>query len=224
VERDPAGVTAHHLDDEDAVMALRGRVQTVDRLGGDVHGGIEAERDVGGTEIVVDRLRHADDRQLVLGVQARGGAERVFAADRDQRLETVALERRKHLRRAVVALEHVRARGAQDRAAAVQDADCRLDAEFRRVVLERAAPAVAEADELVAVALRALAHRSADDRVQARAVASAGEHAYLHDRHVTRRRERVAERAEALRIRPPSSSVAGGKVCALVVPPCQLSV
>ena len=35
LERDPAGVAAHHLDDEDPVVALGRRVQAVDRLGGD---------------------------------------------------------------------------------------------------------------------------------------------------------------------------------------------
>ena len=47
MHRDPAGVPAHHLDDHDAVVRLGGRVQPVDRLGRDRHGGVEAERVVG---------------------------------------------------------------------------------------------------------------------------------------------------------------------------------
>ena len=65
VRRDPAGMAAHHLDDEDAVVRLGGRVQAVDRVGRDLDGGVEAERVVGAVEVVVDRLRHADDRHAV---------------------------------------------------------------------------------------------------------------------------------------------------------------
>ena len=86
---DPAGVAAHDLDDHHAVVRLRRRVQAVDRLGADRDGGVEAEGVVGAREVVVDRLRHADDRQPVLVVQARGDAERVLAADRDERVEPV---------------------------------------------------------------------------------------------------------------------------------------
>ena len=63
VEGDPAGVAAHHLDDQHAVVAVGRRVQAVDRLHRDVDRGVEAEGVVGGAEVVVDRLRHADDRR-----------------------------------------------------------------------------------------------------------------------------------------------------------------
>ena len=43
-------------------------------------------------EVVVDRLGHADDRDAVLRVQPGRDAERVLAADRDQRVEPLALE------------------------------------------------------------------------------------------------------------------------------------
>ena len=45
----------------DAVVRLGGGVQPVDRLHRDVDRGVEAEGEVGGAEVVVDRLRHADD-------------------------------------------------------------------------------------------------------------------------------------------------------------------
>jgi hypothetical protein len=64
---DPAGVAAHHLDDHDAVVRLGGRVQAVDRLRGDEDRGVEAERVIGRGKVVVDRLRHADDRKVVVG-------------------------------------------------------------------------------------------------------------------------------------------------------------
>ena len=41
-----------------------GCVDAVDDLGGDVHGSVEAEGDVGAVDVVVDGLRQADDVQL----------------------------------------------------------------------------------------------------------------------------------------------------------------
>jgi hypothetical protein len=48
------------------------------------------------------------------------------------------------------------------------------------VALEHAAPAVAEADDLVAVGPDPLAHHGTDDRVETRAVAAAGQDADPH--------------------------------------------
>ena len=93
---DPTRVAAHHLDDHDAVVRLRRRVQPVDRLGGDEDRGVEAEGVVGAREVVVDRLRHADDRELLLGVEARRDAESVLAADRDERVEPAVGEVLQH--------------------------------------------------------------------------------------------------------------------------------
>ena len=52
-----------------------------------------------------------------------------------------------------------------------------------RQALERALPAVAEADELVAVLLHALAHDGPDHRVETGAVAAAGQHSDAHLLH-----------------------------------------
>ena len=91
VHRDPAGVAAHHLDDHDALVRLRGGVQAIDRLGRDGDRGVEAECRLGAAEIVVDRLRHADDRHPLLE-EARGDPERAVAADRDQRVAADLVE------------------------------------------------------------------------------------------------------------------------------------
>ena len=88
---DPARVPAHDLDDHDPVVRLGGRVQSVDRLGADVDGRVEADRDVGPGEVVVDRLRHADDRVPVLDVRGGARSERALASDRD---DAVDLQRR----------------------------------------------------------------------------------------------------------------------------------
>jgi hypothetical protein len=66
VERDPAGVPPHHLDDHDAVVRLGGRVQPIDGVGREIDGGVEAETVGGADDVVVDRLRDADDRDAAL--------------------------------------------------------------------------------------------------------------------------------------------------------------
>ncbi len=116
MQRDPAGVSAHDLDHQRAVVRLGRGVQPVDRLHGDVDGGVEAEGVVGGTEVVVDGLRHSDDVDAEV-VQLGGDAEGVLAADRDQRVDPELGEVRLDLLDATVDLERVGARRAEDRAA-----------------------------------------------------------------------------------------------------------
>ena len=175
VAGDPAGVAAHHLDDDHAVVRLRGRVQAVDRVGRDLHRGLEAEREVGAGEVVVDRLRDADDAHAVVH-QPPGHAERVLAADRDQRVDPLLVEHGLELLEAALLLVGVRPRRAEDRAAAVQDAARVLVRERGASRRQHAGPAVAEADEVVAVHLDPLAHDGADDRVEAGAVSAAREY------------------------------------------------
>ena len=174
VERDPADVPAHHLDDHDAVVRLGRRVQAVDRLGRDRDGGVEAERVVGAVEVVVDRLRDADDGEVVLLVELRGDAERVLAADRDERVEPFALEGREHLLDTALDLVRVRPRRAEDRPAARQDPGDLAPAERLDDPVDEPAPPFAHRRDLPAAVERAPRHR-ADDRVQPRAVAAAGE-------------------------------------------------
>ena len=180
VEGDPAGVAAHHLDDHHPVVRLGRRVQAVDRVGGDLHSGVEAERHIGPAEVVVDRLRHTDHRQAVLAVEPRRGAERVLAADRDQAVEVERLHVLAHALGAVVMLERVGSRRAQDRASARQDPARRLDRQLLVGVLERAAPAVAEADDRVPLTIDAAPHYRADHRVETGAVAAPREHPDPH--------------------------------------------
>jgi hypothetical protein len=172
-------VPAHDLDDEDPVVRLGRRVQAVDRLGGDLDGGVEAEGEVGPAEVVVDRLGHPEDGDAVR-VQPRGGAERVLAADGDEPVDVERAQRVPHPGDTVLALVGVRARGAQDRPAARQDASSRVDGELDVGLLEHAAPPVEEAEDHVPVAVRGLAHDGADHRVEAGAVSAAGEHSEAH--------------------------------------------
>ena len=87
---------------------------------------------------------------------------------------------------AAVLGERVGPRGAEDRAAAGQDAAHLGHPERPAVALERAAPAVAVADELVPAVFDALADDRPDHRVQPGAIAAAGEHADPHRRHFRR--------------------------------------
>ena len=80
------GVPAHDLHDQRTVVALRGGVQPVDRLHGDVHRGVEAEGVVGGAEVVVDRLGYPDYGDALLA-QPGGYAQGVLTANGDERVD-----------------------------------------------------------------------------------------------------------------------------------------
>ena len=183
VQRDPARVPAHDLDDQRPVVAFRRGVQPVDRLHGDVHRGVEAERVVGRAEVVVDGLRHADDGNA-LAVQPRRDAERVLAADHHERVHAqagqVVLDPLDAVAPGTVLLERVRPRRAEDRAAARQDAAHRVHVQRHRVRLKRTTPAVTEPYELQAELLDPPAYHGADDRVQPRAIAAPGKHSHSH--------------------------------------------
>ena len=175
--RDPARVAAHHLDDHDAVVRLRRRVQAVDRLGRDADRGVEAEGVVGAREVVVDRLRDADDRQLSSAKQACRDAERVLAADRDERVEARGREVLQHPLDAALELVRVRPARADDRAAAREDPRdlARAERPRRSASTRPRQPSRTPTTSQPAV-VRAPAD-GADDRVQPGAVAAAGEDA-----------------------------------------------
>ena len=134
--------------------------------------GVEPERVVGAGEVVVDRLRDADDVHLMLAVEARRDAQRVLAADGDQRVQPAQVL--EHALDAALDLVGVRARRLQDRPAAGQDPRDVDRPEFAELALDQPAPAVQDADDLVAAVEGPPRHRP-DDRVQPGAVATARE-------------------------------------------------
>src|ERR1044072_7901029 len=91
VESNPTSVAPHHFENHHAVVRLGRRVQTVERLGGDVERGHEAEGQLGGGEVVVDGLRHTDDREAPAVELARDG-ERALAADGDEGVDAKSRE------------------------------------------------------------------------------------------------------------------------------------
>ena len=67
------------------------RMRWCDRLRGDGHRSVEAEGVIGGVEVVVDRLGHADDGQAMLR-KFGGHAKGVLAADGDECVDTEVRE------------------------------------------------------------------------------------------------------------------------------------
>ena len=185
VQRDPAGVTAHHFDHHDPVVRLGGGVQAIDRVGGEGYGGIEPEGVRGFDDVVVDRFRNAHQRNAakVELVRDRQGA---IAADHDQRIERELVEHLHTAQRVVADSagcfnrvgERVAAvRGSEDRSADAKDAGDVARCELAPAVrLDQAVEAVLEADDF-AVTIAGRLDNGADDGVQARGVAAAGEHA-----------------------------------------------
>src|SRR5690606_23721402 len=180
VQGDPSGVTAHHLHDQDPHVGLGGGVQPVDGLGGDVDGGVEAEGVVGGGQVGVDGLGDAHAGGAVLLGEERGRSEGVLAADGDEGVDLPPPQGVLDAADAVLLVQRVGAGGAEDGAAAGQDAADGRYAEGDGAVLQRAPPAVPEAGEGVAVLLDALADDGPDDGVEAGAVAAPGQYSDAH--------------------------------------------
>src|ERR1700761_973530 len=88
---DPAGIAAHHFDDNDAVMGVGGGADAINGLGGDGDGGVKAKCGVGAVDIVVDGLGYADTGDACVG-EGQSDGLRVIAAEGDQRVDLVGLE------------------------------------------------------------------------------------------------------------------------------------
>ena len=94
-QRDMAGIAPHHLEDHDAVVACRGRLQPVERLGRDHHRGVVADRVLGRADVVVDRLGNADELDAALLRQPAQDGEAAIAADADERVDAELAQRRR---------------------------------------------------------------------------------------------------------------------------------
>ncbi len=171
---DPAGIAAHDLNDDDAVVRVGGGVNAINGFGGDHDGGVEAEGLVGAVDVVIDGLGNADGVDAVVGKIESDGL-RVVSAESDERVNLVELENFLHLLDAAGDLLHVGAGGVEDGAALELNAVGVLERQRDEVVVEHTAPPVEEADEFVAVGLDSLAYRRIDNSIQAGAVAAAGQ-------------------------------------------------
>ena len=184
VQRDPSRVAPHHFHDEDALVRLGRRVQPVDGIRREIHRGVEPETVRGADDVVVDRLRDADDGNAALA-ELMSDRESAIAADHDERIEAHLAEhldaavgvvartlgRRDLVRERVAAVD-----GAEDRPAEAQDArDVAGREEARPIGLDETVEAVFEADALDARICRGL-HDRANDGVQAWSVATTRQH------------------------------------------------
>ena len=194
VGRDPTRVAAHHLHDHHPVVALGGRVQPIDRVGRDLHRGVEPEREVGRREVVVDRLRDADHLHAVARQLVRD-AERVLAADRDHRVDAVALRAWPCTRAGPSSVLYGFVRDVP-RIVPPRGSSPRTDSSVSGTDSPsiEPAPAVPVADDLVLEVRGTLAHHGADHRVEARAVTTAREHA---DTHQTRPPDHCVEHRDS---------------------------
>ncbi len=176
---DPAGVAAHHLDDEDAPVRGRRRVQPVDGVAGRLHRGVEAERLVGAGDVVVDRLGQADDPQAA-AVEPVRGRQRALAADGDERVEAELGEAiDDQLLFALV--ERIVATRAQLGAAAHQPAVRALAVERHGVALLEPEPRAPDTENVQAEGFGP-EHTATDDGIDAWRIAAAGEDAdSFHD-------------------------------------------
>src|SRR5580700_176423 len=66
LERDPAAVTAHHLNHHHPMMGLGRGMNLVDGIGDGVQRSVKSKSNLSGGEIVVDGLGHADDLHSLL--------------------------------------------------------------------------------------------------------------------------------------------------------------
>ena len=200
MQRDPAGIAPHYLDDHDALVRLGRRVQAVNGQRREVHGRVKAEATGCADNVVVDRLGDTDDGNA-LQVELVGNAERAVAADHHQGIQAHLVEGVDDLVRVIdLALWGIGGilkrvaviRGAENGAAESQDAGHvagRQDPAARGI--EQTVEAVFEADDVNAGVVRGLDDRP-DDGVEAWSVAAAGEDADLLDwRHVTQLYERM---------------------------------
>src|SRR5581483_6432948 len=183
--RDPAAVTAHHLDDHHAVVRFRRRMQPVNRVNHDGDRRIHPDGVISPAQIVINRFRYADDGVPFLRGHPLRRAHRPFAADHDQRIQPVLLPGLANLLQLFGRRERVNPRRPDDRAAAGQDAADRLASQEFEVVFDQPLPAVFDAHDGDAVE-PGPAHDGADDGVDARTIAAAGKNSNLPDLTVHR--------------------------------------
>ena len=173
-------MAAHHLDQHHPLVRLGGAVQPVDRLGRDAERGVVAECHVGAVDVVVDRLGHAHDRDVLLGQPMRGG-QRALAADRDEHVDAVVVQCLLDLVQPGPQLVGMHPGGAEHGAAlGQQPVVAVVVAQLDAPVLQQPTPAIEEADDRRAVPHVAGADDRPDHRVQAGTVTAAGQNSDAH--------------------------------------------
>ena len=183
---DMAGVAAHHLQHHDAVVAGAGRLQAVERFGGDGHRRRIADGALGAADVIIDGFRHADEGQARRRQQPAQDVEAAVAADADQPVEMQLTQALVHLGRAVLQRavghrvgERIAAIGAAEERAALARQRRIEPGRIERLGGDRTAQqtecAVADADRLPAVTMVGAQGHGPDGGVEAGAIAAAGQ-------------------------------------------------
>ena len=148
-------------------------------LGDDSDRRVEADAELRDREVVVDGLGHADCAESGF-VQCGGDAQRVVAADRHERVDAVVPKRLDDPVDAVLLLQRIRPRGAEDGASLREDAAYvgRLEL-VDEAFAKTARPAVLDATDLVPELKRTTSHRP-DGGVEPGRVSASGENSDPH--------------------------------------------
>ena len=88
----PAGIPAHYFHDHHSVVAFCSCVQSVYRVGGNLHRCLKTKSGVGAHDVIVNSLWHTDNRQAVLFVKQRTNRERTIPTNNNQRIQTIVLD------------------------------------------------------------------------------------------------------------------------------------
>lgn len=185
-------------------------MEAVQRFGCGRNRGEKSEGDFRANEVIVDRLRNADD--VDPGFRHWSGARHgAVTADDDDRVESLARERgeaflgaifpdrfaRGGASRAVTSRVALVVR-AENRAAARQNAGDILDAEWSNAMFDEALKTVLNADNLNPILQDRGLRNGADDCVEAGAIAAASEDAESArgGRHIGERGEGVRKRVD----------------------------
>src|SRR5580698_2100442 len=177
---------AHDFGDDDAVMAVRSTMQTVNGFGRNIQRGGVAEGGVGHGHVVINGLGQSDDVEAGL-VKAQRILLRSAAAEADEAIETpffvIAHNCFGHIARAAVNDHAMRfiAAGAEDGAADGKDARESGAVEPEPIVFHEAPETVAKADDFHAIEAKARFANATNGSVEAGAVSAGSENADAFD-------------------------------------------
>jgi len=158
-------LTPHHLDHDHPVVRLGCGAQPIDCVGRDLYRGVKPEGQFCSCQVVVDCLRYTNDRDPRVH-QSRSHAERVIAANRDERIDALGRQRGSDLLAPVGTVrKRVRARGAENRPAPTEDAGGDGARQLERVALHHTRPSVAEPNATRLWVVEAPAHDRPDNGV-----------------------------------------------------------
>jgi hypothetical protein len=159
-------------------VAFGRRMQPPNCFGRDVDSGGESKRHLSKPDVVVDRLRDAYywESELVHLLRAREGS---LATNGDERIDAIRLERRTTPVESIVGREWVDSRRPKDRASTGEQPSASFDVERHVPIGHHALPPVEESNDLVAIG-GGLADDSANDGIETRGIAAAGEDCEFH--------------------------------------------